>query len=71
MEPRDLPIEELEAWLDPNHKQRLGGEIEGGFVAYADGSVHYLPRKVTLERLRALLTPAGNDTEVSRAWEEF
>ena len=70
MEPRDLPIEELEAWLDPNHKPRLGGEIEGGFVAYADGSVHDLPRNVSVERLRALLTPAGNDNEVGRAWEE-
>lgn len=61
MEPRDLPIEELEVWLDPNHKPRLGGEIEGGFVAYADGSVHYLPRDVTIKELRALLSPAGND----------
>jgi type II secretory pathway pseudopilin PulG len=63
MEPRDLPIEDLEAWLDPQHKPRLGGEIQGGLVAYADGSVHYLPREVTIKELRALLTPAGNDAK--------
>jgi hypothetical protein len=65
MEPRDLPIEELEAWLDPKHKPRLGGEIEGGLVVYADGSVHFIPRTATIKEWRALLTPAGNDlTEV-------
>jgi hypothetical protein len=61
MEPRDLPVEELEEWLDPDHKPRLGGRIEGGLVALADGSVHFLPRDVAIERLRKLITPAGND----------
>lgn len=62
MEPRDLPIEELEAWLDPNHKPRIfGNHIEGSVVAYADGSVEMLPRDVTIERLRAMITPAGSD----------
>lgn len=63
MEPRDLPIEELEVWLDPNHKPRLGGEIQGGLVTLADGSVRYLPRNVTIKELRALLSPAGNDVQ--------
>jgi hypothetical protein len=62
MEPRDLPIEELEAWLDPDHKPRLfGNHIQGSVVAHADGSVEMLPRDVTIERLRAMITPAGND----------
>jgi hypothetical protein len=60
MEPRDLPIEELEAWLDPKHKPRLG-RIEGGLVGYADGSVRYVARDATVKELRALLTPAGDD----------
>ena len=64
MEPRDLPIEELAAWLDPNHRpQLLGNHIEGGLVAYADGHVELLPRDVTIQRLKALLTPAGNDVQ--------
>ena len=63
MEPRDLSVEELEAWLDLNRKPHLGAEIEGGLVGYADGHVEYLPRETTLKKLRALLTPAGNDLE--------
>jgi hypothetical protein len=62
MEPRDLPIEELEAWLDPDHQPRIfGNHIEGSLVAHADGSVEMLPRDVTIERLRAMITPAGDD----------
>lgn len=61
MEPRDLPIEELKVWLEPDHKPRLGGRIEGGLVALADGSVHFLPRDVAIEKLRKLITPAGGD----------
>jgi hypothetical protein len=61
MEPRDLPIEELEAWLDPKHKPRLGGEISGGLVAYADGSVSFLSRDVAIKHLRALFTSAGHE----------
>jgi type II secretory pathway pseudopilin PulG len=61
MEPRDVPIEELEAWLDPKHRPRVGGEIEGGLVLYADGSVHFIPRSASIKEWRALLTPGGND----------
>lgn len=64
MEPRDLPIEELEAWLDPKHRPRVGGEIEGGLVCYADGSVRYIPRTATIKEWRAMLTPAGKDLSV-------
>jgi hypothetical protein len=60
MEPRDLPIEELEAWLDPQHQPTLAGAGES-LVAYADGHVEVLPPDVTLARLRALITPAGGD----------
>lgn len=60
-EPRDLPIEELDAWLDPQHRPRLGGAIEGGLVLFADGSVAFLPRELAKKRLRALLTPTGNE----------
>ena len=64
MEPRNLPVEELAAWLDPNHRpQLLGNHIEGGLVAYADGHVEMLPRDVTIERLEALVTAAGNDVK--------
>lgn len=64
MEPRDLPIEELDEWLDPAHRPRLlGNRIEGGMVAYADGHVELLSRDVTIERLRALASRAGNDGE--------
>ncbi len=64
MEPRDLPIEELAAWLDPNHKpQLLGNHIEGGMAAFADGHVELLSRDVTIERLKALATAAGSDVE--------
>jgi type II secretory pathway pseudopilin PulG len=62
MEPRDLPIEELETWLDPNHTPRIfGHHIDGSFVMHADGSIELLPRNVTIERLRAMITPAGKD----------
>jgi hypothetical protein len=61
MEPRDLPIEELEAWLDPEHKPRLGGEITGGFVANADASASFLSRDLVIEELRALMTRAGGE----------
>jgi prepilin-type processing-associated H-X9-DG protein len=68
MEPRDLPVEELAAWLDPSHRPRLlGNHTEGGLVAYADGHVELLPRDVTIERLKALTTAAGNDIEQGRA----
>jgi prepilin-type processing-associated H-X9-DG protein len=64
MEPRDLPVEELAAWLDPKHKPRLlGNHIEGGMVAYADGHVELLSREVTIKRLKALVTAAGNDVK--------
>jgi len=64
MEPRDLPVEELAAWLDPNHRpQLLGNHIEGGLVAYADGHVELLPRDLTIQRLKALVTAAGNDVQ--------
>jgi prepilin-type processing-associated H-X9-DG protein len=64
MEPRDLPVEELAAWLDPKHKPRLlGNHIEGGMVAFADGHVELLSRDVTIQRLKALATAAGNDVE--------
>ena len=67
MEPRDLPVEELAAWLDPKHKPRLlGNHIEGGIVAYASGHVELLSRDVTIERLKALATAAGNDIEQGR-----
>jgi type II secretory pathway pseudopilin PulG len=61
MEPRDLPIEELEAWLDPSHQPRLGGEIHGGIVVMADGSVRYISRDIAIEELRAMITPSGKD----------
>jgi hypothetical protein len=65
-EPRDLPIEELEQWLDPKHKPTLlaaheYGQITGGMVVYADGHTEFLPHDTTMKRLRALLTPAGGD----------
>jgi hypothetical protein len=59
--PQDLPSEELEAWLDPKNQPHLGLDIAGGFVAFADGSVHYLPRDMAIEKLRKLITPAGNE----------
>ena len=62
MEPRDLPLEELTVWLDPQHKPRLfGNHIEGGMVAYADGHVEMLSRDLTIQRLKALVTAAMND----------
>jgi prepilin-type processing-associated H-X9-DG protein len=62
MEPRDLPVEEIAEWLQPGHKpQLLGGHIEGGFVAYADGHVEMLPRSVTVARLQAMVSAAGKD----------
>ena len=61
MEPRDLPFEELEEWLDPQDKPRIGGDIQGGMVAMTDGSVQYLPRDVTIEKLRALATRSGRE----------
>jgi type II secretory pathway pseudopilin PulG len=61
MEPRDLPFDELEAWLDPQHEPRLGGQIEGGFVAMADGSVQFLPRDVAIDKLRGLATRHGKE----------
>jgi prepilin-type processing-associated H-X9-DG protein len=67
MEPRDLPIDELDEWLDPTHRPRLfGNHLEGGMVAYADGSVEMLSRDVTIERLRALASRAGKDVEAGR-----
>jgi hypothetical protein len=63
MEPRDLPVDELEAWLDPKHKPRLGGQIEGGLVALADGSVQFLPRDTAIEKLRALITRGGKESQ--------
>jgi hypothetical protein len=60
MEPRDLPIEELDAWLDPTHQPTLAG-TGGMLVLHADARVEVLPPDVTLARLRALLTPAGED----------
>ena len=63
MEPRDLPVEELAEWLKPGHKpQLLGHQIEGGFVAFADGHIEFLSRDVTMQRLQALVTAAGKDT---------
>ena len=56
-----MPFEELEAWLDPKHKPRIGGDIQGGMVAMADGSVQYLPREVTIEKLRGLATRSGGE----------
>ena len=62
IEPRDLPVEELAARLDPQHRpQLLGNHIGGGMVAYADGHVEMLSRDVTIERLKALVTAAGKD----------
>jgi type II secretory pathway pseudopilin PulG len=61
MEPRDLPVEELHAWLDPQHGSRAGGQVERGLVIHADWSEEYLPRDVAKERLRALLTGAGDE----------
>jgi hypothetical protein len=66
MEPRDLPIDELKAWLDPSHKPTLlsshqSGRIKGGIVVFADGHTEFLPHDTTEKRLRALLSPAGND----------
>jgi hypothetical protein len=55
MEPRDLPFEELQAWRDPNHRPHLGGDIEGGYVVYADGGCKYLPRDVATDQLRKQL----------------
>jgi hypothetical protein len=55
MEPRDLPLEDLEDWLDPAHKPQLfGNHITGAWVCLADGSVQALPRDVTIERLREM-----------------
>jgi hypothetical protein len=59
--PRDLPVEEFEAWLDPMHEPQIGFEIEGGFIACADGSVHYVPRTATIAEWRQMLSPAGNE----------
>jgi len=61
MEPRDLPIEELEAWLDPEHKPSLARHVSGGLVVCADASVHVLSPEIALERLRAMITPAGDE----------
>jgi hypothetical protein len=68
MEPRDLPIEELTEWLKTSHKPTLGsshriGQVTGCMAVFADSHFEYLPRsKLTEKRLRALLSPAGNDT---------
>lgn len=68
MEPRDLPIEELAEWLKPSHKPSLGashrnGRVTGCMVIFADAHTEYFPRsKMTEKRLRALLSPGGNDT---------
>jgi type II secretory pathway pseudopilin PulG len=64
MEPRDLPVEDLAAvWRDPKHKPpRMDGwETSYAFVLYADGSVHWLDREATLERLQALASTAGGE----------
>ena len=67
MEPRDFPIEELANWLKPSHKPTLGtshrtSRVAGCLAVFADAHVEYFPRnKLTEKRLRALLSPAGND----------
>ena len=62
MEPRDLRVEEVSKPFNPRRKGvRLGARIGGGLVAYADGSVRFLRAEVTEKRLRALLSPTGND----------
>jgi prepilin-type processing-associated H-X9-DG protein len=62
MEPRDLPIEELEDWLDPDHPPRLfSNHAQGGHVLFADGRVEMLSREETIERLRAMAASAGRD----------
>lgn len=66
MEPRDLPVEELMVWLKPGHKPALfsshtRGRIRGGIVVFADGHTEFLPHDIIEKRLRALLSPAGND----------
>jgi len=62
MEPRDLPIEELEAWLDPTHKPRIfGNHVDGAVILFADGTMQILDREVTIDRLRAMISPNGND----------
>ena len=65
MEPRDLRIEDLATvWRDPKHKPpRMDGwETSYAFVAYADGSVDWLERDAAIERLQALLSPAGGES---------
>ena len=65
MEPRDLRIEDLDAvWRNLKHKPpRMDDwETSYAFVAYADGSIDWLEREATIERLRALLTPDGDET---------
>jgi hypothetical protein len=64
MEPRDLPIAELEEWLDPSHKPTLlhshrQGSITGGIVVFADGHTEFLPHDIAIERLRELLSRAN------------
>ena len=64
MEPRDLPIEELDDWLDPEHQPRLfGNHAQGGHVLFADGRVERLSRDATIERLRAMAAEAGRHRE--------
>lgn len=60
MEPRDLPIEDFEAWLDPTHKPRLGGDVGGIAIAMADGSVKVVTRKVDIELWRRHLAPGDH-----------
>lgn len=64
MEPRDVRGEDVAAvWSDPKHKPPRMDDWETGyaFVAYADGSVDWLERDVALERLKALISPAGGE----------
>jgi hypothetical protein len=60
MEPRDLPIEELEAWLNPKHQPTLAG-TGGMLILRADASVEVLPPDATLKTLKAMITPAAGD----------
>lgn len=69
MEPRDLPLDELDKWLDPNSKPRLfGNHINGGWVAFPDGHIEFLTRDEVIKRLKALaiesnLEPAASNIQ--------
>jgi prepilin-type processing-associated H-X9-DG protein len=65
MEPRDLHLSQMNPQLNGAEGQGISSPHEGGAsVAFADGSVHFLPNTLTAEELRALLTADGGEPPV-------